>query len=184
MIESHRVEFFGGCCSPLTVGSQDKLGNTEESVDNFIEKTKIFDTLQNGRLRCEYDKEHRIKGKWPFQTCRDAFREEYRKIMRSTWERFKETFPEEQKEAWEKQGGPKPRDSNRGEPGRPKIKVEVKVEPEPEPEIFEVVKGAGTRVKDGLVYWLFVAKDAVVECSESVSSFLGSFWSIFGTVRV
>lgn len=42
--------------------------------------TSAFDTLLDGRLRCEYDQAKRIKGKWYMrgQTCYDAFYEEYR----------------------------------------------------------------------------------------------------------
>lgn len=92
---------------------------------------------------------------------------------------------QEQKQASGKQGGPKPRSSDGGEPGRYKVNIEIEVESEPEPEntTFEIVKEAATRVKDGLVYWYFVAKDSMVECSESVSSFLSSFFSGFGVFR-
>lgn len=85
-----------------------------------------------------------------------------------------------------------PKDEDTSPPGakpearRAKPRVTVKVEPEPEPEntSFGTVTGTATRVKDGLVYWFFVAKDTVVECAEPVSSFLGSFLRIFGVVRV
>lgn len=43
---------------------------------------EIFDTLMDGRRRCEYDKDHHIRGKWAVQTCHDAFRKEYRELAR------------------------------------------------------------------------------------------------------
>lgn len=52
---------------------------------------ELFETLTDERRRCEYDKEHRIRGKWPVQTCRDAFREEYREINREMREKIWET---------------------------------------------------------------------------------------------
>lgn len=54
-------------------------------------------TLLDGRRRCEYDKAHRIKGKWPYQTCRDAFREEYREIRQGKFDRWKKILEEKDK---------------------------------------------------------------------------------------
>lgn len=66
---------------------QDKRAHDPEVTAKFVAVREIFDTLMDGRRRCEYDKEHRIRGKWAVQTCHDAFRKEYRELAREEGKR-------------------------------------------------------------------------------------------------
>jgi hypothetical protein len=125
---------------------QDKVeGDRGEVLEKYLATHEIFDTLLNGRLRCEYDKEHRIKGKWPFQTCHDAFREEYREIRRQKAERqYAEKFGKK-KPAPEKKADPKP---SAPEDEQIKVKVKVKVE---QPVVTETEQPVVTETEQPVV---------------------------------
>ncbi|KAH8756700.1 hypothetical protein F5883DRAFT_525992 [Diaporthe sp. PMI_573] len=120
-------------------------GDRGEVLEKYLATHEIFDTLLNGRLRCEYDKEHRIKGKWPFQTCHDAFREEYREIRRQKAERqYAEKFGKK-KPAPEKKADPKP---SAPEDEQIKVKVKVKVE---QPVVTETEQPVATETEKPVV---------------------------------
>lgn len=84
----------------------------------------MFATLQNGKLRCEYDEAKRIKGKWQATTCKVAFAEEYREEMLARFDEWHAAWmaADEAEKA-----------------GQQHVKVKVKVEqqeqvvPEPDP---------------------------------------------------
>lgn len=77
------------------IRSQDKVG--DKDIEVFRTLDEALTTLLDGRRRCEYDKENRIKGKWPYQTCRDAFREEYREIRQEKFDKWKKILEEKNK---------------------------------------------------------------------------------------
>ncbi|KAL1854763.1 hypothetical protein Daus18300_011359 [Diaporthe australafricana] len=72
----------------------DKIGHTDAAKEAWFEVTTAFDTLLDGRRRCEYDDAKRIKGLWrkKGQTCYDAFREEYRQEVRDRIQKEKEVM--------------------------------------------------------------------------------------------
>lgn len=77
---------------------QDKRAHDPEVTAKFVVVRDMFDTFMDGMRRCEYDKKHRIKGKWGVQTCRDAFRKEYRELREEKKEE-KRKLQEEQRAA-------------------------------------------------------------------------------------
>lgn len=86
--------FFDASLTPRST-SQDKVGDDLEAINTFLVAQEAFETLQDPRRRCEYDKAHRIKGgMWPVQTCRDAFRDEYRHIEREMYDKYLEVLEE------------------------------------------------------------------------------------------
>lgn len=114
---------------------QDKVkGDSLEALENYVTMNEAFNTLTNGRLRCEYDKAHNIKGKWATQTCRDAFREEYRQMYREELKRTYEKQYGQKQRAAKKKSIPKP-----SAPDDEQVKVKVKVEVE-QPVVTEIKK--------------------------------------------
>lgn len=101
----------------------------------FLGLREALDTLQDGRRRCEHDELHGIIGKWAYQTCRDAFREEYREELREAWQRQREAYEnwkkvlKEQDEAKQipknkKDHDPESSSDTQDEPASSKLKVE------------------------------------------------------------
>lgn len=125
-------------------------------TDKFLAMQEAFDTLSDGRRRCEYDKENGIRGLWLVQTCRDAFREEYKQIAREEWARYWEIEdakkkrptenlnmgkpespdPEDEPERNVKPPTPKTREpaSRKSEPESSWVTTEEEWSPSPEPE--------------------------------------------------
>lgn len=84
----------------------------------------VFETLTDDKRRCEYDKAHRIKGKWPTYTCRYAFRGEYRPIAQEIREKWMEVLKNEKKGTSGNEEGDKQESPDlESEPASPPLKV-------------------------------------------------------------
>lgn len=85
---------------------------------------EVFETLTEGRRRCEYDKANDIKGKWPFQTCHDAFRKDYHHKVREIYEKAMKEFEKRKKGSPGNEESDEPESSDPGgEPASPTLKV-------------------------------------------------------------
>ncbi|KAG8163685.1 hypothetical protein KVR01_006982 [Diaporthe batatas] len=162
----------------------DKVSLTAHNLDeaeDYIRKSKMFETLLKGRLRCEYDRENRIKGRWQATRCREAFKEEYRELLQEELEMKQTPLTSESR--------------MKAEPGaRPKAPaVTVELGPQPEnhlpsvdsiPGVKALKSGAAEVWNYGIVYnWVYF-KALVADCSEKIYSFLASFSNIhFGARR-
>lgn len=121
-MELHRVVVLLAVCSSLTSRLQDKIQGSPEAYEKFLIVQEAFETLLDGRLRCEYDKQHGIKGKWPVQACRIAFREEYRELQRNRYEKWKEIL-DDRRTSGTRKSDPKASDPEGGEPTSSKVRT-------------------------------------------------------------
>ncbi|KAL2277278.1 hypothetical protein FJTKL_00123 [Diaporthe vaccinii] len=102
----------------------DKVGHSPGATERFIILHDVFETLTDDKRRCEYDRAHRIKGKWPTYTCRYTFRGQYRPIAQEIREKWMEVLKNEKKgtsgnEEDDKQESP----DLESEPASPPLKV-------------------------------------------------------------
>lgn len=168
--------------------SQDKVGDDLEAINTFLVAQEAFDTLQDPRRRCEYDKAHRITGgMWPVQTCRDAFRDEYRHIEREMYDKYLEVLEErrarrtssgdssskvdETKSSWWTTS-----EGTRPKPGKvssvPPATVKVKVEDDRR-DAVDVAAAGVAYVAEPAVAILAKIAALIVHCAGVINSFLG-----------
>lgn len=160
--------FFDALLTPLSI-SQDKVGNDPEAMKTLLVTQEAFETLQDPRRRCEYDKAHRIRGMWPVQTCRDAFREEYRQIEREMYEKYLEVL--EERNARRTSGSSSKGDGTgsswwTSEGGRPK------------PEKRSSVPPATVKVEDDRRDAVDVAATGVAYVAEPAVAFLAKIYAL------
>ncbi|POS80586.1 hypothetical protein DHEL01_v201007 [Diaporthe helianthi] len=141
----------------------DKKTLTIAEHEDYIEKQRIFNTLLNGVLRCQYDKKNRIKGRWRSITCQQAFNTE---------------------------GPPKPKAHPQARPAAPIVTVEVGPGPENRvpsvnsvPGVKAVKVAAAKAWNFGFVYEWVRFKAAVADGANKVFSALEYFqWIHVGNV--
>ncbi|KAK7710638.1 hypothetical protein SLS64_005541 [Diaporthe eres] len=75
----------------------DKIGHSAGNTETFIILHDVFETLTDEKRRCEYDKAHRIKGKWPRWSCRGTVRLAYRPITQEIRDKWIEVLKNEKK---------------------------------------------------------------------------------------
>lgn len=99
------------CLIPDAMRFKDKVGNDPDAKKTFLILQDAFETLMDGRQRCQYDKANDIKGgKWPIQTCYDAFREEFRKERYGKWNEWYDENVKKWEEEDKEGGGTGPSD--------------------------------------------------------------------------
>lgn len=84
----------------------------------------VFETLTDEKRRCEYDKAHRIKGKWPRWSCRGTVRLAYRPITQEIRDKWIEVLKNEKKGTPGNEEGDKQESPDlESEPASPPLKV-------------------------------------------------------------
>lgn len=171
--------------------SQDKVGDDLEAINTFLVAQEAFETLQDPRRRCEYDKAHRITGgMWPVQTCRDAFRDEYRHIEREMYDKYLEVL-EERRARRTSSGGSSSSskvddkttsswwttsEGRQAKPGKvssvPPATVKVKVEDDRR-DAVDVAAAGVAYVAEPAVAILAKIAALIVHCAGVINSFLG-----------
>lgn len=153
---------------------QDKVGDDPEAINTLLIAQEAFETLQDDRRRCEYDKAHRIKGKWPIQTCRNAFRDEYREIEREMYEKYLEALEEKGKarRTWGSREGDESEWSSRESESTRSYRMRSEGR-QPEPEKRSSVPPATARVEDEPDDVLNAVVTGLAWGAEGVVAFLG-----------